>query len=138
MGENKHIKELDAFAKKYVKEIKKESPSLDFTASILNKIAEENTQKSVFKTKALISKKSWSLIVISLVAIVLVSNQYSEKSFIDLPELDFSFLDRIQILNLFESLTISNSVLIAVFLFGLMFIAQVVFLKKHFDKRFNL
>ena len=138
MGENKHINELDAFAKKYVKEIDRESPSLDFTASILNKIAIENTQKSVFKTKALISKKSWFAIFTSLLAIVLVSNQYSEKSFIDLPELDFSFLDRIQILNLFESLTISNSVLIAVFLFGLMFIAQVVFLKKHFDKRFNL
>ncbi|WP_159950757.1 hypothetical protein [Polaribacter septentrionalilitoris] len=137
MGENKHIEELDAFAKKYVKEIAQEKPSIDFTASILDKIALEKSQKSVFKTKALISKKSWFAIFTLLLAIVLLSNKYSEKSVLEFPEVDFSFLDKIQIPNLFESLTISNSVLISVFLFGLMFIAQVVFLKKHFDKRFD-
>lgn len=137
MGENKHIEELDAFAKKYVKEIAQEKPSIDFTASILDKIALEKSQKSVFKTKALISKKSWFTIFTLLLAIVLLSNKYSEKSVLEFPEVDFSFLDKIQIPNLFESLTISNSVLISVFLFGLMFIAQVVFLKKHFDKRFH-
>ena len=137
MGENKHIEELDAFAKKYVKEIAQEKPSIDFTASILDKIALEKSQKSVFKTKALISKKSWFAIFTLLLAIVLLSNKYSEKSVLEFPEVDFSFLDKIQIPNLFESLTISNSVLISVFLFGLMFIAQVVFLKNHFDKRFH-
>jgi hypothetical protein len=54
MGENKHIEELDAFAKKYVKEIKQDKPSLDFTASIMEIITKESASK-VFKTTALIS-----------------------------------------------------------------------------------
>ena len=137
MGENKHIKELDAFAKKYVKEIDTESPSLNFTASILDKIALENTKESVFKTKALISKKSWFVIIASLLAIVLLTNQYSEKSIFNIFETDFSFIDKIQIPNFFETISISNTVLISVFLFGLMFIAQVVYLKNHFNKRFD-
>ena len=46
MGENKHIKELDAFAKKYVKEISTEQPSLDFTASLMKKITLGNLLKN--------------------------------------------------------------------------------------------
>ena len=46
MEENKHIKEFDAFAKKYLKEIKTESLSKDFTASLMNKIVLDTTTPS--------------------------------------------------------------------------------------------
>ena len=134
MGENKHIEELDAFAKKYIKEIPQEKPSLDFTASIMQSIVKESTSK-VFKTKALISKKVWILISLLVLAALFVPFKESKISALNLPELDFSFLDKIQMPNLFESFAVSNTVLYSIFFLGLMIIAQVVFLKGYFEKR---
>ncbi|WP_298778397.1 hypothetical protein [uncultured Polaribacter sp.] len=134
MGENKHIKELDAFAKKYVREIQSESPSKDFTNSLMQAILAES-KSTVFKPTVLISKKVWFLIFGLIVAVIFIPFNSSEKSFINLPKVDFSFFDKIQIPNFLESIAISNTVLYSVFFFGLMIIAQVVFLKNHFNKR---
>ena len=136
MEENKHIKEFDAFAKKYLKEIKTESLSKDFTASLMNKIVLENS-KSVMNTKALISKKVWVVIFASVLAVVLIPFKASEKSLITMPKLDFSFLEKIQIPNLLENVSVSNTVMYAILFFGLMFMVQVIFLKNHFNKRFE-
>ncbi|MCL7754661.1 hypothetical protein [Polaribacter sp. Z022] len=136
MEENKNIEKLDAFAKKYVLEIPQEKPSVDFTASIMQSILTENTYATnVFKPKALITKKGWLLIIgLLLVAIFVPFKQMKEYSF-SIPEFDFSFLNKFQMPNFFESLSVSNIVLYAVFFFGLMIIAQLVFLKGYFDKR---
>ena len=136
MEENKHIKEFDAFAKKYLKEIKTESLSKDFTASLMNKIVLENS-KSVINTKALISKKVWVVIFASVLAVVLIPFKASEKSLITMLKLDFSFLEKIQIPNLLENVSVSNTVMYAILFFGLMFMVQVIFLKNHFNKRFE-
>lgn len=136
MGENKHIEELDAFAKKFVKEIPQEKPSESFTSSLMQVIAEESTPK-VFKTSALISRKVWVLIFLLITTVLFIPFKESEKSVFNLPKVDFSFFDKIQIPNLFESISLSSTVLYAVFFFGLMIIAQVFFLKNHFNKRFR-
>ncbi|MFT6065905.1 MAG: hypothetical protein ACJAQX_001781 [Polaribacter sp.] len=132
MEENRNTAELDAFAKKYVKEIHTESPSKDFTASLMSKIVVEH-QKSVFRMKTLISKKGWFVIFVLVLALILIPFESSEKSFIDFSELDFSFFSKIQIPNL----SISNTVLYAICFFGLSFAAQVIFLKNYFNKRFE-
>ena len=137
MGENKHIKELDAFAKKYVKEIPQEKISIDFTANLMKKIAVENVNSEVFKAKTLITKKGWLIISLLIIAVIAIPFKSSEKSFINLPKFNFSFFDKIQIPNLFESITVSNTVLYAVLFFGLMIIVQVLFLKNHFEKKFH-
>jgi len=134
MGENKHIKELDAFAKKYIKEIPSEKLSLDFTASLMKKIALEQNSE-VYKAKALISKKGWFLIVASILALIFIPFKSSEKNLINVPKLEFNFLDNFQFTNLFASLSVSNVTLYAVLFFGILFFAQIIFLKKHFDKR---
>jgi hypothetical protein len=136
MEENKHIKEFDTFAKKYLKEIKTESLSKDFTASLMNKIVLENS-KSVINTKALISKKVWVVIFASVLVVVLIPFKASEKSLITMPKLDFSFLKKIQIPNFLENVSVSNTVMYAILFFGLMFMVQVIFLKNHFNKRFE-
>ena len=136
MGENKHIKELDTFAKKYIKEIKQEKPSLDFTVSIMQTIAKE-TISEVFKPKVLISKKVWFAVAVLVFIALFIPFKGSQKKIIHLPEFNFSFLDKIQFPNVLEIFSVSNTVLYAVVFFGLMFIAQVVFLKNHFNKRFD-
>jgi len=136
MEDNRHIEALDAFAKKYVKEIKNEQPSLNFTASIMQTIAKESTAK-VFKRTVLISKKVWFVISVFVLAAVFIPFKASYKGLVNLPKVNFSFFDKIQITNLFESFSVSNTVLYSVFFFGLMIMAQVVFLKNHFNKRFE-
>lgn len=136
MEENKNTTELDAFAKKYVKEIHTESPSADFTASLMGKIVVEH-QKSVFKSKALISKKVWFLLFALLIALLFIPFKKSEERLLHIPRIDFSFLDKIQMSNLFEFFSVSNTVTYAICFFGLMFMAQVVFLKNYFNKRFE-
>lgn len=136
MGENKYIEELDTFSKKYVKEIQQEKPSLDFTSSIMQNIAKEKVAK-IFKTTALISKKAWFLIASMLLVAIFIPFSTSKESSIKILEVDFSFFNMIQIPNLFESISVSNTVLYSVFFFGLMVIAQVFFLKNYFNKRFD-
>lgn len=136
MEENKKNIELDTFAKKYIQEIKEESPSKDFTTSLMSAIVLENS-KSVTVSKALISKKTWFVILSIVLAVVLIPFKSQEKSLFTMPELDFSFFNKIQIPNVLENFSISNTVLYAIFLFGLMLIAQVLFLKNHLNKRFE-
>lgn len=136
MGENKHIQELDAFAKKYVKEIKVEQPSLDFTASIMKTILIESKYK-VFKVSPLISKKAWVLILLSLVGIFFIPFKESEKGVGYVSKIDFSFFNTIESLNLFNSISVSNTVLYSILIFGLMVLVQVFYLKKYFESRLN-
>lgn len=137
MGENKHIKELDALTKKYVQEIEEKSPSLDFTDNLMESILK--IQKSdVFKATPLISKKIWLLISGVILSLFFIPFKPTENSITNkIPEIDLSFLNKIQIPNLFESFSISNTVLYVVLFFGLMIIAQIAFLKNHFDKKFQ-
>ena len=136
MEENKHNEELEVFTKKYVKEIPQEKPSMDFTAAIMQNILAEN-RASVFTPKALITKKGWFLIIgLLLVAIFMPFKQMKETT-IALPEINFSFFDKIQIPNLFESFYVSNTVLCALVFFGLMIMVQVVFLKGYFERRIH-
>jgi hypothetical protein len=136
MEENKNTTELDTFARKYVKEIHTENPSIDFTASLMGKIVVEH-QKSVFRSKALISKKVWFLLFSLLIALLFIPFKKSEEYLLHFPRMDFSFLDKIQMPIFSENFSISNTVTYAICFFGLMFIAQVVFLKNHFNKRFE-
>ncbi len=134
MEENKYIEELDAFAKRYVKEIPQEKLSIDFTAAIMQNILEDS-RSSVFTPKALISKKGWFLITGLLIVAIFVPFKQMKETTIKFPELDFSFLDSVQIPNLFDLISVSETVLYALFFFGLMVMAQVVFLKGYFEKR---
>ena len=134
MGENKHIEELDAFAKKYIKEIETESPSKEFTNSLMkNILTQQNT--TVFKATPLISKKGWFVIFTSIIVLFFIPFKASEKSIFN--TYNFSFFDNIQIPNLLESLNVSNTFVYSFLFFGLMMVIQVVYLKNHFNKRFQ-
>ncbi|MDB2384983.1 hypothetical protein N9V96_00755 [Polaribacter sp.] len=136
MEENKHDRQLDTFTKKYVKEIEIEKTSMDFTALVMDKILEENVAPVTFKTKPLISKLGWFCIVFSIIALILIPFQSSEKSWLNFTELNFSFFNKFQITNFVEVNPISNIVLLAILIFGLLIITQILFLKNHFSKRF--
>ena len=135
MGENKHIEELDAFAKKYIKEIKVESPSKDFTANLMNILQQENSL--LYKATPLISKKVWYIIFAGIIALFFIPFKQSEKSTPFLDKIDFSFFEKIEFPSLFEGVEFSfSTTTIYSFVFlALMVFIQVYMLKNHFDKR---
>ncbi len=135
MEEDKIQKEIEAFTKKYVKEIELESPSKDFTTLLMQRI--ENKKSLVFTQQELISKKGWFTILTVAILLFFFSSKSSEKSIIILPELDFSFISKMKFSQTFEFLSVSNITLIALLLFGGMFIFQLLYLKNYFDKRFE-
>ena len=136
MGENKHIKELDAFAKKYVKEIEQEQPSFDFTKNLMHKIVLESSLKA-YKAKSLISKKGWFGVVLALIVALCISFEKSAKGSFNLPEIDFSLFEKFQIPSLFDNISVSNTTAYAFVFFGLMIVIQFTYLKKYFEKKIN-
>lgn len=133
MGENKHIKELDAFAKKYIKEIKEESPSVDFTSNLMNLIQKENS--AIYKATPLISTKIWIALVGVLAASILFVSRGTSLSWVKMPNLNFDFFSKIQIPNLFEGIAVSNTMLYSFFFLALMVFIQVYLLKNHYTKK---
>lgn len=133
MGENKHMKELDAFAKKYVKEIPQEQPSIDFTSNLMQKITLEPKAK-VFKTQALISKKGWfGIVVLVFLTLFLTFNHTGERS-LSIPEINFSISDHIEVSTILEGISFSTTTIYAFVFFGLMIAIQFTYLKQYFDK----
>ncbi|MBG7612211.1 hypothetical protein IU405_08125 [Polaribacter sp. BAL334] len=128
-------KEIDAFASKYIKEIEIESPSLNFTATLMKKI--EANQKKVLNQEPLISKKGWFGIFSVIFIVLLFSSKTKENSVFEMPKLNFSFIPSLKINQIFETLSISNTTLIAFLLFGGMLLFQLFYLKNYFDKRFE-
>ncbi|MFY7672509.1 hypothetical protein ACOSP6_15615 [Tenacibaculum sp. MEBiC06402] len=136
MGENKHIEELDAFAKKYIKDVEQESPSLDFTSSVMDIIGQ--TDKSlVFKPTPLISKKVWVLLFsILTICIFYVSKGKSILATWKMPE-RFKYNPKFEFPDLFQNISVSNTMLTACFFFTLLIFIQIYLFKTRFDKRLN-
>lgn len=133
MGENKHINELDAFAKKYIKEIKQESPSIDFTNSLMNRIILED-KINVKQNKPIISKTGWFFILFLILVSLFFSLNSNEELLFNFPEFDFSFFDKYQISNILSSISISTITVYAFLFFGLMITFQFIYLNKYFKK----
>ena len=135
MGENKHIEELDKFAKKYLKEIPTETPSAAFTANIMNTILAIE-KKAVYQNNSKLSNSIWFVLGGFIVAsMYLLINGESSK--IEIP--DFG-LNKIQISNihfshLFDTISVSTTTMYAFFFLALLFAIQVWFVKDFNEKR---
>jgi len=138
MEEDKENQKVTAFAKKYLKEIKLESPSMDFTSNIMDVISNLEMAKSTVTYKPLISKKGWFLLATSIVAILLASVKGIESKWLTFPELNFSFLEKINVSGLFDGFSVSNTVLYTACLFGVLISIQLVYLKGYFEKQLSV
>ncbi|NMH86411.1 hypothetical protein [Flavivirga algicola] len=134
MNENAD-KYLDDLTKRVIKETSLESPSFNFTASVMSQVTELNDH-SVTAYKPLISKKGWiiiSIIFLGLVAYMLFGIQKEQTNWFD--ALDLSILYNNKITGLFSGFSIPKTLTYAIALFGFMFCIQVPILKNHFNRR---
>ena len=136
MGENKHIEEIHAFTKKYLNEIPTESPSIDFTKNLMDKIAEIQPEKEIVY-KPLISKKGWFLVAASIIAIILLPFKNSGEGLFTLPEVNFSFFEKMSFSGIFESVNVSTTTASLLVFFSILFFIQIFYLKGEFERRIN-
>ncbi len=137
MGENKHIEEIHAFTKKYVQEIQIETPSLDFTSNLMRKIGELQPFKSAITYKPLISKKAWFIVFTAIISAVLIPFKSSEESIFSVPELNFSFLEKLNFTGLLDNINVSNTTLYFAITFSVLVSIQIFYLKGYFEKQIN-
>jgi len=135
--ENKETKYLDNLSSKIIGKTTIESPSFNFTDSVMSKVnALHESKATVYKP--LISKTSWVLIGFGILALVLYILFFGTKIETSnwIQSINFSMFSNIN-MDLLPSLSISKTVTYAFLFFGLMICIQIPLLKNHFDKRFE-
>lgn len=130
-----HIEKL---IDKSVKKAALEKPSLGFTNSVMAQI--DVLQISTITTyRPLISKPVWiAIFALTLVIVLYIIFGGSNFETGWLNSIDLSIITDNIFSNALSGLKISNTVMYAIVLFGLMLFIQVPILKHHFDKRLEM
>lgn len=136
MEENKKL-QLDAFVKEGIQNTPLESPSKDFTKNIMGVLREIEVSESTTRYVPLISKKIWFVIAAIVAIIFVIPFQKQEGGMLEIVSIDFSFLDKINLMGVFEGLSISTTTLYGLLLFFVMILVQVYYLKGYFNKRIS-
>ncbi|MEM5566992.1 hypothetical protein WNY78_17865 [Psychroserpens sp. AS72] len=145
MNENAD-KHLDSLSRRVIGESAVESPSFDFTKSVMSQINALNTSSATTYVP-LISKWVWAIIALVFAAIVgfvsfgttttLITLSSGEKS----SWLDRLILERIsayEFVNPLSQLEFSQTTVYGVVLFALMLCIQIPLLKRYFNKRLEV
>lgn len=127
-------KYLESLAKKVIKSTDLESPSFDFTASVMSQI--ENLDSSVTVYKPLISKTGWFFIIALILALTvyLFFGIEAESTSLFGP-IDLSVLTNNKITNTITGFSMSKTFMYAIVFFCVMLCIQIPFLKHHFNQR---
>ena len=136
MEKNKQDLNQDTFLKKYVQEIALDTTNVHFTNSIMKVLLQEE-KKVVIKVAPLISKKRWGIALGVLATCIWFLVKGKKTSIYKLPSIDTQFLYEFQMPDLFNNLSVSSTMLTAIVVFSLMVFVQIVYLKNHFNKRFD-
>jgi len=129
---------LDKLSEKIITASNLETPSLDFTATIMSNINVVTKQSESTIYKPLISKKAWlfiAVVFILLLSYILSVNTSGNISWFT--DVNFSFMPNISMTNLFSKLSFSKTVVYAIVFLTLMLFVQVSLLKKHYDNQIN-
>ena len=131
MEKDKKQNSEDIFLRKYLKEVELQKPSIDFTSNVMDVLAKEE-KLALAKNEPLISTKVW-LLVASFVGVCFYFVFKDNKSIgVSFPEVDLSFLNKIEMPNLLGNLSVSNSMIYIFGFFTVMIFVQIFFLKNHF------
>ncbi|MBT8183971.1 MAG: hypothetical protein KJN76_03955 [Eudoraea sp.] len=136
METNKERK-LEDIIRKSVKEAGLESPSADFTASLLSKIEASAQQASATVYKPLISKAGWAVMSVVVVALIIFAlYQKLDIQLAWLEKMNMATLPKIQFTDALPTLAMSNIFLYSLLIFGVFVVIQMVLLKKRLDRQY--
>lgn len=130
-----HTKQhLDKLSKKVMRSSVLETPSVDFTATIMSQIENISIEK-VTVHKPLISKLGWFSIVVIVAGIVGYTMYGNVESISWLNTIDYSVISNNKISNAISGITISRVMMYAIVFFGLAWFIQIPMMSHYFNKR---
>jgi len=130
---NKEKDLLDSFTKKMVKDLPIEKPSNIFSKKVMNVISNLETVKSTFVYEPLISKRTWFLIISSLIVsmvLLLKTKPIKMPNFIS--KIDTSGISIPFSFDVSLSFTASN-----ITLYGFLFLAIMAFIQFNYIRNYN-
>ncbi|KIO51003.1 hypothetical protein [Flavobacterium hibernum] len=126
-------KNIENLIEKMMEETTLQSPSIDFTSSIMSQILV--TEKAKIKPyKPLISISTWIFIGITLAILVLYNVFFAETQ--NNLEIGKSYTDKISAL--VSGIHVSKTLLYALLIVPFMILIQIGILKNYFDKKYQL
>ncbi len=125
---------LDNLAKKTIKSSGLKSPSIDFTAKVMEQIEPIKIGSSTVY-KPLITKYGWFAIIAILigVSIYVMFNNTGNSPLID--AVDYSVISNNKVTNVLSGITFSNTLMYAIGFFGLVFFIQIPLMKHYMNRR---
>lgn len=140
--EDKANNNLEEIVNKVMKEASVESPSFNFTNSVMAEVNMLARSKSIVY-KPLISKSTWIIILTSFVALLIYFVFFNTQTELSpspnwFNTFDFSVLSNSKASNVISNFSVPKVFAYAIILFGGMLCIQVPFLKNHFNKRLEV
>jgi len=133
---------LDKLTNKIIKATKLESPSANFTSTVMAQI--EGLETIKIADQPLISKRGWIVVAIILAGILSYAFFGNGESLGWFEGIDFSFMgidfkgfENNKISETLSGITISKTLMYSVILFGIIVLVQVSMFKTYFHKRFQ-
>ncbi|GAA4957234.1 hypothetical protein [Algibacter aquimarinus] len=135
-------KYLEEITNKVIKEAAVESPSFNFTNSVMAEVNMLNQSKSIVY-KPLISKYTWGVIFAVFIALLVYIVFFSSQTEVSprsnwFNAIDFSVISNNKASNAISNFSIPKVFAYAIILFGGMLCIQVPLLKYHFNKRLEI
>ncbi len=130
-------KKLDDLIRKSVKEVGLESPSADFTKTLLSKIEASAQKDATTAYKPLISKAGWAILILILVALsgfALYGNLDSNLAWLE--KINMGALPKLQLMDAFPNLAVSNIFFYGFLIFGIFAFIQLVLFKQRLDRQY--
>lgn len=126
---------LDNLAKKILKESSLESPSYDFTKTVMSQIETPSVSK-IYTYKPLISKYGWFAIISILIAlsVYLTLNASGNSNWIS-DYMDLSVLNNTKLSETFGNITFSRTLIYTIGALGIMLFVQIPILKHYYSKQ---
>lgn len=125
---------LDKLVKKAIQLPPLQSPSVEFTASVMDQIKELPMAKS-FVYKPLISIYGWIAIATCFIGLFVFVGFGNVSSMSLLEYVDYAVLFDNEIISALSNITKSKTVMYAVGFFGLLFLVQIPLMKHYLNKR---
>lgn len=130
-------KKLDNFIRKSVKEIGLESPSVNFTKTLLTKIEVSAQKETTTVYKPLISKVGWGVLAVILLALSgLAIYGRGDTKLAWLEKMNMGALPKLQLMDALPNFAISNIFFYGLLIFGLFALIQLVLFKQRLDRQY--
>jgi hypothetical protein len=128
-------KNIEDFTKYVIEEAQIDGPSEDFVKKVMKSVKSESEISSIKIYKPLISKTAWVVIfgVFIVLSVFMLTGSAPSSSIFT--KINFTFIDKIPSVNLFESIHFSNTFTFSFMFFSVLVLFQLLAIKNYFNRQ---